>query len=136
MKVTEVAAPLHTVWLATFTVGVGLTVMVNVIGVPGQVMPALVYCGVTVMLATIGALEEFVALNAGRLPDPTPLNPMLGSLLVQSNEMDPPVVGDTKFTAVVKPPSQTTWLATAFTVGVGLTMMLNVNGVPGQLTLS
>ena len=130
------AAPLHTVWLTTFTVGVGLTVMVKVIGVPGQVMPALVYFGVTVMLATMGAFEVLVAVKAGRFPEPEPGSPMLGSLLVQSNEMDPPEVGETKFTAVVNPPSQTTWLATAFTEAVGLTIMLKVKGVPGQLTLS
>ena len=38
-----VAAPLHTVWLATvFTDGVGFTVMVKLIGVPVQVVPPLV----------------------------------------------------------------------------------------------
>ena len=35
------AAPLHNTWFATaFTVAVGLTVMVNVIGKPEQVIPA------------------------------------------------------------------------------------------------
>ena len=44
LKVTAaVGAPLHTTWLGTlFTVGVGFTVMVKVIGVPVQVVPALV----------------------------------------------------------------------------------------------
>lgn len=44
VKVTAVvAAPAHTVWFATvFTAGVGFTVMVNVIGVPVQVVVLLV----------------------------------------------------------------------------------------------
>jgi hypothetical protein len=43
MVTAVVAAPAHTVWLAiVFTAGVGFTVIVNVIGVPVQVVPALV----------------------------------------------------------------------------------------------
>jgi hypothetical protein len=39
-----------------------------------------------------------------------------------------------KFTAAVATPLHKDWLATAFTVAVGLTVMLNVIGVPTQLT--
>ena len=55
--ITAVGDPLHNTWLATgFTIGVGFTVMVNVIGVPVQ-LPIL---GVTVMVATSGPLVVLV----------------------------------------------------------------------------
>ena len=39
-----------------------------------------------------------------------------------------------KVTAAVGDPLHTTWLATAFTVGVGLTTTVAVTGVPVQVT--
>lgn len=77
-------APLHNTWLATaLMVAVGLTVMVNVIGVPTQLTPALVNVGVTVMVAVTGALVILVAVNAAILPNPPAANPIEASLLVQ-----------------------------------------------------
>jgi hypothetical protein len=48
--------------LTGLTVGIGLTVIVNVCGVPVQVIPVFVYFGVTVMVATItfGVLLETI----------------------------------------------------------------------------
>ena len=63
--------------------GVGLTVIVNVIGVPVHVTPALVYVGVTVIVAVTGTLVRFTAMNDAILPVPVAASPMLGVLFVQ-----------------------------------------------------
>lgn len=64
-------APLQTVWSATgLTVGVGLTTIVNVCDVPVQVIPALVYTGVTVISAVMGDKPVFTAVKAVILPVP------------------------------------------------------------------
>ena len=79
-----VAVPLQTTWLATaFTIGVGLTVIVNVIGVPGQLAPPATKTGVTVIVATTGAPDELVAVNAARSPVPLAARPIEGALFVQ-----------------------------------------------------
>lgn len=57
----------------------GFTVIVNVMGVPGQ-EPA---TGVTVRVAVTGALPVFVAVNEPIFPEPEPAKPMDGVLLVQ-----------------------------------------------------
>ncbi len=73
----EVEPPLHTTWLATaFTDGVGLTVMVKTTGTPVQVIPPLVTEGITVMVATTGALPVLVAVKVPILPVPLAANPM------------------------------------------------------------
>lgn len=65
------------------TTGVGFTVMVNTIGVPVQLTPPEVNTGVTVMLATTGALVVLVAVKLAILPVPDAASPMLVLLLVQ-----------------------------------------------------
>ena len=57
--------------------------MVNVAGVPLQVVPALVYVGVTVMVAVNGALVTLVATNAGILLVPLAAMPIEVLLFVQ-----------------------------------------------------
>ena len=74
---------LHTTWLAGwFTWPVGLTVIVNVIGVPTQETP-LVYVGVTVMVAVTGAVPALVAVKAAILPAPAAARPIDGVLFTQ-----------------------------------------------------
>ena len=119
-------APSQTVWSAgAVTVGNGLTVMVNVCGVPGQ--PAKL--GVTVMVAVTGDTVALVAVNAAILPEPLAAKPILGVLFVQLNVA--PTV-PLKLTAAIGYPAQTVWSAGSVTVGNGLTVMVNVCGVPGQ----
>jgi hypothetical protein len=75
-----VAAPLHTVWFeGCVTSGVGLTVIVNVLAVPGQ--PAAE--GVTVMVAVTGALLLLVAVKAAMFPLPLAGKPIEVLLFVQ-----------------------------------------------------
>ena len=50
--------------------------MVKFCGVPLQVAPALVYDGVTVMVAVIGVVPAFVAVKLGMLPDPLAPKPI------------------------------------------------------------
>ena len=85
LKVTAFElAPLHNTWFATvFTVAVGLTVMVNVFDGPEQVVPPFVNVGVTVIVATNGALVVLVAVKLAILPVPLPANPIAGILFVQ-----------------------------------------------------
>ena len=70
--------PLHNTWLATgFTVAIGFTVMVNVIGAPVQPFPV---DGVTVIVAVIALVRLFAVTNDGILPLPLAANPMDGLL--------------------------------------------------------
>ena len=80
-----VAPPLHTTWLLTgFTVAVGLTVMVKLLGVPTQVIPPLVKLGVTVMVPVMGALLELVAEKVVMFPVPLAARPIALLLLDQA----------------------------------------------------
>ena len=63
------------------TVAVGLTITVNVEGVP--VHPFAV--GVTVIVAVIGEVVAFVAVNEGTLPEPLAARPIAVLLFVQMN---------------------------------------------------
>lgn len=83
LKVCVTVAPAHTTWLAGgLTDGIGFTVMVNVIGVPGQVT-VLVKFGVTVIVATTGAFVALVATKLAILPAPDAARPIDVLLLVQ-----------------------------------------------------
>ena len=130
-----VADPTHNTWLATgLTVGVGLTTIVKVCDVPVQVMPPLLYTGVTVISAVTGDKPVFTAMKLGILPVPLAASPMDGALLVHVNESAPvgPVVGLVKLITAVGDPLHNTWPATGFTIGVGLTVIVNEIGVPVQ----
>ena len=94
----------------------------------------MVYEGVTVIVATTGALVALVAVNEAILPLPLAASPIDGALFVQLYTMVPPVVGLLKLTAVVDAPLQRVWFATAFTVAVGFTVIVKLIGVPTQET--
>ena len=87
------------------------------------------------MVAVTGAVVAFVPTKLPMFPVPLAARPMLAVLFVQLYTMVPPVVGLLKATAVVGAPLHTTWFATAVTVAVGLTVIVNVDAVPTQLTL-
>ena len=126
-----VEAPLHSVWLGgAATFAPGFTVMVKVTGVPVQVIPALVYTGVTVTVAVTGALLLLMAIKDGTVPVPPAARPMLILLLLQLYTVPP--TGPAGVTAVVDVPLHNVWLAIAFTDGVGFTVKVNVTTVPGQ----
>ncbi len=75
--------PLHIVLLETVvTLAEGFTVIVNVIGVPLQLL-VLVNCGVTVTVATTGAFPKLVAVKEAIFPVPEAANPMDVIVLVQ-----------------------------------------------------
>ena len=131
-KVTAaVAAPLHTVWFAgCVTVGVGFTVIVNVIGVPGQPFAT----GVTVIVATTGTIPALVAVKLAILPVPEAARPILGVLFVQLYTVPATEFVVLNTTAFVAEPLHTTWLDTGLMIGVGLTVIVKVIGVPLQVT--
>ena len=124
--------PAHTVWFAiAFTAGVGFTVIVNVIGVPVQVVAPLVYVGVTVIVAVCTTAVALVAVKLAILPVPDAARPIVVLLFVQLYTV--PGTLPVKFTAVVAEPLHSTCGNTAFTVGIGFTVMVNVCGVPVQV---
>ena len=88
------------------------------------------------MVAVTGAVPVLMAVKLAILPVKGPAaNPMDGVLLVQVNTVPGGLVtAPVNTTAVVGAPLHTTWLATAFTVGIGLTTTVAVIGVPVQVT--
>ena len=82
------------------------------------------------IVAVTGNAVVLVAMKAGMLPLPAAKRPILILLFVHANVV--PTVGLTKFTAVVSDPLHMVWFATAFTVGIGFTVIVNVVGVPTQ----
>lgn len=106
--------------------------MVKLVAVPVQLTPPLVNVGVIVIVAVTGAPELLIAVKAGTVLVPDAAKPMEVLLLVQLYTV--PVTGPLIATAVVVTPLHTTWLATAFTDGTGLTVIVNVRGVPEQVT--
>jgi len=124
---TAVGAPLHNICAATVsTVGVGLTVMVNVSPVPVQPFAE----GVTVMVAVTAVLPVLVAVKDAMLPFPAAASPMEGVSLVQSKDV--PATVSANVTAAVDAPLHSVCGVPAGTVGVGLTVMVNVSAVPVQ----
>lgn len=106
------------------TVAVGLTVMVKVLSGPVQVLAL----GVTVTVPLIGAVVELVAVKEAILPEPLPANPMFVLPLTHAKPV--PATGPVKVTGADEAPLQRVWFAIASTVGVGLTVMIKVMGVP------
>ena len=117
-----------------FTVGVGLTVIVKLCELPVQVMPALLYTAVTVSMAITGDRPVLVAIKLGILPVPLAASPIDGALLVHWKLSAPvgPVVGLVKLITAVGDPLHSTWPVTGLTTGAGLTVIVNVIGVPTQ----
>ena len=131
-----VGEALHNTWLAgCATVGVGLTVIVNVMDAPVQVTPPLVYTGVTMIVATEGVTPELIAVKLGILFVPLSARPIVALSLTQVNCKAPvgPVVGLVKFTGAVGAPLHTIWFATGFTIGVGFTVIVKLTGKLTQL---
>ena len=98
------------------------------IGVPVQVVPPLVYVGVTVIVPVIGATPALVAVKE-ILPVPLAPRPMAVFELVQVYTV--PATAPVKV-AVVKAPEQTVWFGCVFTVGVGLTSTVAVDVGPAH----
>jgi hypothetical protein len=128
--IAVVAALLQTDWLVGLatTVGVGLTVIVAVIGVPVQLLAT----GVMVIVVVTGVVPLFVAENAAISPVPEAARPIVVLLLVQLNTV--PDTAPVRTIVAVEPPLQTACVAgVAMAFGVGLIVIVAVIGVPGQL---
>ena len=126
--VAAIVALLHTVIFdGTVTVGVGLTVIVYVEGVPTQLFTV----GVTEIVAFIGEEPEFVAVNDGTLPEPLDTSPMFVFEFVQ--EKVPPTGTLEKMVVVTRVLLHAEKFEGTETVGVGFTVIVYADGVPGQL---
>jgi len=109
--------------LIELTVAVGLTVTVNVDGVP--VHPFAV--GVTVIVAVIGDVPILLAVYAAIFPVPLVPKP---TLVDDVHEKVVPLTGPLKLIAVPEAPLQCILLEMLLTVAVGLIVTVNVVGVP------
>lgn len=83
------------------------------------------------MVAVCTTVVVLMAVKLAILPVPLAARPILVLLLVQLYTV--PATEPVKFTAAVLAPLHKFCDATAFTVGTGLTVMVNVIGVPGQV---
>ena len=127
IDVAETVLVLQTVISAgTVTVGVGFTVIVNDDGVPGHPLTA----GVTEMLAEMGAVPGLVEVKEGIFPVPLEASPM--AVLSLDHVNVPPAGVDVKLVAETISLLQTDKFAGTVTVGVGLTVMVYVDGTPGH----
>jgi hypothetical protein len=106
--------------------GCGFTVMVKVEGVPGQVPEK----GVTVIVAVIGEVVLFVAVNEGILPEPLAPRPIAVFEFVQVYVA--PVVVLVKFIAATVPLLHAVMFAGWVTKANGFTVIVYVVGVPTQ----
>ena len=123
-KLTATGSPAQTAWSSgSVSTGVGLIVMVNVRGTPGQVPN----WGVTVIFAISWLVT--LALVKLILPLPDAPSPTTGLSLVQLYVTPTGVPAKVTFTGA---PAQTTTLAGWLAVGAGATVMVNNCGVPGQ----
>ena len=84
------------------------------------------------MVAVTGTLVAFKAVKLAILPVPDAAKPIEALLLVQLYTV--PATAPVKLTGAVAVLAHTTWLAGWLTVGVGLTVMVNVTGKLTQVT--
>ena len=102
---------------------VGFTVTVNVVGVPTQLLAV----GVTIIVAITGDVPGLFAVYAGIFPVPLVPKP---TLMDEVHEKLVPLTGPLKLIAVPEAPLQCILLEILLTVAVGLTVIVNVDGVP------
>ena len=116
--------------LPLLIVGVGFTITVAVIGAPGQPLAV----GVIVKVTVMGAVVVFVNVPL-ILPEPLAAIPVTVAVLFLVHAKVVPVVALDNTIVVIGRPEQTVCddgVATA--TGVGFTVMVNVMGVPVQVT--
>jgi hypothetical protein len=100
----------------------------------GTAGAGVVMLGVTVTVATLGAVVALVPVKAGILPVPLAPRPTVVLLLVHAYVIVPPVVGVVKLVGRNEVLLHTTWLAGWLTCAVGLTVIVNVLVGPGHGT--
>lgn len=106
--------------------GVGLTVMVKVVGVPEQPFAF----GVTVRVAIIADIPVLVVVKLGIMPLPEAAKPIDGVSFVQSKVV--PEILPVKEMVPLAAPLHLAKLAIEFTLGFGLTVMIKVLDKPEQ----
>ena len=116
-----VKLPLHKAWSAGCTTsGIGLTAIVNILGVPVQPLKV----GVTVIVAVVTAAPLVVATNEGISPVPLAANPIAVLLLLQLYTV--PATAPLKLMAVVLLLLHKVWSTGCATLGIGLTVIVKV----------
>ena len=127
--VAGTTSPLQTTWFdGSFAVGTVLTVIANVTGVPVQALAE----GVTVIVPEIFSLVVFVAVKAAISPVPLVAKPMFALEFVQEYVVPVTLNVLANVIAVVVSPAHKDCPFTAFTVGVGLIVIVYVIGDPAH----
>jgi hypothetical protein len=135
-KLMAPLAPLlqSTILAGSVTCADGLTVIVNVSAGPTQLTDPFVKVGVTVIVALIGDVPEFVALNDAILPEPLATSPIAVLLFDHEYVVVPPVRLVAKVIIPLAAELHRTISAGSVTWAVGLTVIVNVSAGPTQLT--
>ena len=127
-EMMPIAAPWHlTRFGIAFTIGFGLTVMVNVLDNPEQPLAV----GVTVTVAITGVIPAFMAVKEGMVSLPEAAIPMLGVLLDTQLYVVPETF-PVKSIELLASPAQRTTFGVAFTSGFEFTDTTTSNGEPAQ----
>ena len=109
------------------TVGVGYTVILNVMGVPAQPSSD----GITVIMPVISALVALAgAVHDGIFPEPEVPSPMAVLLLVHVYVV--PGILAVNAGMLIRSPGQTATDAMGFATGVGKTVTVKLTGLPVQ----
>lgn len=122
-RLTKLVVGIITLWQTsifegTVTIGVGLTVIVYVEGVPIQLFTV----GITIIVAVILDVLVFVAVKVGIFPVPIAAKP---TAVLEFDHVNVPPAGKLiKLDAGTVPLLQTTMLAGTVTNGVGLTVIV------------
>jgi hypothetical protein len=101
----------------TVVIGCGLTVMVNELATPGQVLPTIE--GVTVIVDVTGSPVILVATNAGKFVVPLAAKPIEAFELVHANVAPAGVLKKVLIGTVA--PAQTVMFVSGVTIGLGVT---------------
>ena len=112
-----------------FTVGIGLTVISKLTGIPVHELEL----GITVKRAVTGIFDTVVAVNAGILPIPEEAPIPMELLLVVHWYCVPLMADPLKLTGKVKVLAHRIWLSIGVMNGVGLIVIVKLIGKPLQL---
>lgn len=126
-EIGPLTTPLHLTRLAIgLIVGFGLTVMVNVLDKPGQLLAV----GVTVIVAMMGVVPVFIAVNEEMLLVPDAAIPIL--VVLDDQEKFVAETFPVKLISVLISPAQSTTFGVVSTSGFGFTDTTTSKGKPAQ----
>ena len=113
-----------------FTVGIGFTLILNVLSSPAHVFPEFVKLNLAVKFDVIGAVVAFVTVKDGIFPEPDDGIPILKSFCHVTTTSVAGVVE--KVTRSFLPFEHFSWFEIALKIGLGNTFIVNGKSGPAQ----